>query len=72
MATTWATWATLIGAAVAAVFVGRADVAVALGGAKAALVGLTFLELRHAARAHALVWLLLVGAATTALVLAVR
>jgi hypothetical protein len=66
------TWATLIGTATAAVYLGRADVAVALGGAKAALVGLTFLELRHAAWAHAVAWLLLVGATTAALVAAVR
>lgn len=65
------TWVVLMGAAAAAVAIGRPEVAVALGGAKAILVGWTFLELRHAAWPHAGAWLLLVGALTAGLAIAV-
>lgn len=66
------TWVTLVVAAAAAVASGRADVAVALGGAKAALVGITFLELRHAARAHLAAWLVFMAMLTAGLVFGVR
>lgn len=46
------TWALLVGLAVASGVIGRLDVALALGGAKSALVGWEFMELRHAAGLH--------------------
>jgi hypothetical protein len=48
-----ATWLALVGLSVASVASGRLPVALVLGGVKALLVGLEFMELRHAARVHA-------------------
>lgn len=46
------TWFGLVLFAVCAVAIGRLDVALACAAAKALLVGLEFMELRHAARLH--------------------
>lgn len=47
-----ATWIVLMLAVAASLAVGRLDVALALAGFKALIVGLEFMELRHAARVH--------------------
>jgi hypothetical protein len=46
-------WVLLIVLALASVIAGRLEVALALAGVKALLVGAQFMELRHAHRAHA-------------------
>lgn len=46
------TWMVLVGLAVAAVTIGHPGWALAFAGAKALLVGAEFMELKHAHRAH--------------------
>ena len=46
------TWLLLMGLAMAAVWSGRLEVALAIGATKALLVGAQFMELRGAHRAH--------------------
>lgn len=48
----FAVYVTLVGLALASVASGRFAIAIALAGAKALLVGLEYMELRHAHRAH--------------------
>ena len=48
------TWALLVGLSLASVASGRLQVALVLAGLKALAVGLEFMELRVAARVHAL------------------
>lgn len=48
------TWALLVGLSLASVASGRLQVALVLAGLKALTVGLEFMELRVAARVHAL------------------
>jgi len=69
---TIAVWFALMAMAVAAVLVGRVDVALLLAGCKAVLLGLQFMELRHAARAHAVVYAVWAGLVATILVLLSR
>jgi hypothetical protein len=47
------TWAVLVALAVTGLVVGRPELGFALAGAKALAVGLEFMELKHAARLHA-------------------
>lgn len=61
------TWLLLVGLSVAAVASGRLSVALGLGAAKALLVGFEFMELRHAARAHAAAYAGFVGLVLLAL-----
>lgn len=58
------TWLALVGLSVAAVGAGRLHVALALGAAKALLVGLDFMELREAARPHAAAWVAFIAGVT--------
>jgi hypothetical protein len=51
------TWGALVAASVASMLVGRVGVALGLAAFKAALLGLSFMELRGAARPHAVAWL---------------
>ncbi|MCZ7678114.1 MAG: hypothetical protein M5U28_04800 [Sandaracinaceae bacterium] len=64
-----AVYVLLIALAVAAVAAGHLALALAVGGAKAALVGIEYMELRRAARLHALAFVLGMAALTGALVL---
>ncbi|MDP1920560.1 MAG: hypothetical protein Q8L14_30235 [Myxococcales bacterium] len=48
------TWAVLVGLSMASVGSGRLQVALVLAGLKALAVGIEFMELREAARLHAL------------------
>lgn len=66
---TVAVWFLLMALAVAAVMFGRVDIALWIAGCKTLLVGLQFMELRHAARLHATVFVVWTGLLTTALVL---
>ncbi|MFO0695478.1 MAG: hypothetical protein U0230_18090 [Polyangiales bacterium] len=50
----------LVNLAVIAAMSGHLGIALALGGAKAAIVGSEFMELRHANRAHAIGYMVLV------------
>lgn len=62
-------FAVLLVLAVAAALSGHVHVALALGGVKALLVGVEFMELRHAARRHALGFAALVAGLVLVLVL---
>jgi hypothetical protein len=53
-----AAYVVLVALAIAAVFAGELWIALVLGGAKALLVAFEYMELRHAARAHAVVFAL--------------
>lgn len=66
------TWLILAAAAIAAVLAGRLDIALLLAGAKTLLVGLEFMELRHAARLHATVFVLATAMLTVVLFAATR
>lgn len=55
------TWLLLVGFSVGSVVSGRLGVALGLGAAKALLVGLEFMELRHAARLHAAAYAAFIG-----------
>lgn len=66
-----ATWVALVAAAGLAVAGGDPAAAVLLGGAKAVLLGLVYLELGHAARPHAAAWVLFVGALAVGLAAAI-
>lgn len=50
----------LVALVVLAVALGRLELAIMIGALKALLVGLEFMELRHAARVHALAFVALV------------
>lgn len=50
------TWAVLVTASIISVLHGRLGVALVLGAFKAITLGLEFMELRLAARVHALAW----------------
>lgn len=67
-----AVYIVLISLAVAAMASGHLAVALTLGGAKAALVGVEYMELRRAARLHALAFVLGMAALTSALVVLTR
>lgn len=67
----WLVWGALVGLAAAAVGLGRLDVALLLAGVKALLLGATWLELGHAARAHAVLYALVVAGGAAALALLV-
>lgn len=66
---TVAVWLTLMALAVGAVMVDRVDLALLLAGCKTLLVGLQFMELRHAARLHATAFVMWTGVLTAALCL---
>lgn len=55
------TWLALLALSIVSVLVGRLSMALALGALKALLVGLEFMELRHAARVHAAAYVLFLG-----------
>lgn len=60
-------WLTLVALSIVSVAMGRLSVALMLGALKAALVGLEFMELRHAARVHAAAYMLFLGVVLVAL-----
>lgn len=64
----FAAYVLMIGLVLAAVATGNIALALALGGAKAVIVGLEFMELRHAARAHAVAFVIAMIALTGGLV----
>lgn len=49
-----AAYVVMVGLVVSAVAVGEVGIALVVAGAKTTLVGLEYMELRHAARAHAI------------------
>lgn len=61
-------YAALLCLAVLAAFSGRLELALALGGAKALLVGAQYMELRHADRRHALLFAATIVGLTTVLI----
>lgn len=63
-----AVFVTLIALAVAAATTGSLALALGLGGLKAALVGAEFMELRHAARPHAVAYVAVIAVLVLALV----
>ncbi len=63
-----AVYGALLTLALVAVLHGQLAAALAIGGAKAALVGIEYMELRRAARAHAIGFVLGVLAVTAVLV----
>lgn len=62
------TWLVLIALSVASVLTGQLKVALIIAAAKALLVGLEFMELRHAARPHAAAYVLFIGGVLLVLV----
>lgn len=55
------TWLALVALSVTSVMQGHLRWALVLAGLKAVLVGLEFMELRHAARLHAAAWVAFVA-----------
>lgn len=62
-------WLALVSLSVLSVLHGRVQVALGLAGLKALLVGLEFMELRHAARVHAAGYVLFLALLVVGLVL---
>lgn len=65
-----ATWVLLVTLSCVSVASGRLHLALALAAVKAVVVGLEFMELRHAARAHLVAFVGFVGLVTAGLLLA--
>ena len=63
-----AVYVTLMALAIAAATTGSLSLALGLGGVKAVLVGADFMELRHAARPHAVAYVAVIAALVLGLV----
>lgn len=63
-------WLLLVGISVASVVGAHFQVAILLGALKALLVGVEFMELRHAARAHAVLYVAFIALITIAVSIA--